>query len=198
MVRAPTPQLTDGRLLDAAERVLLADGWDGLSIERVAAEAGLSRVTAWRQGATKDTIVDALITRLGADYRTAMWPVLTASGTGAQRLQQALGVLCHVAERHLPLLLASDMVFHQDSSRPVDFTEPLVRLVSDGRADGSLHIDGTDGEIATTLFNTVCWPYVHLRGRHHWSAAKTRTHLLRLVIAGIAAPSGRGGKPRVR
>jgi AcrR family transcriptional regulator len=198
MARAPTPRLADARLLDAAERVLLADGWDGLSIERVAAEAGLSRVTAWRQGATKETIIDALITRLGTDYRAAMWPVLTASGTGAERLQQALTVLCQVAERHLPLLIASDTVFHQDSSRPVDFTEPLVRLVSDGRADGSLQVEGTDRDIATTLFNTVCWPYVHLRGHHHWSPAKTRTQLLRLVVSGVGPSAARGGKARAR
>jgi AcrR family transcriptional regulator len=184
----PTAQgaVTDERLLDAAEQVLLDVGWDGLSIERVAAAAGLSRVTAWRQGATKDSLLDALVNRLGADYREAMWPVLIAQGSGRIRLEQALQVLCDVADRHLALLLASDMVFHHDSSEPVDFTEPLVRLVADGRTDRSLRLKGSDAEVASTLFNTVCWSYVHLRGRHGWSSRKARIHVLDLVMHGLA------------
>lgn len=183
--RAPDP-----RLLDAAEVVLLAHGWDGLTVDAVAAAAGVSRVTAWRQGGTKDALVDALINRLGADYRAAMWPVLTSAGTGRTRLEQGLHALCDVTERHLPLLLSSDMVFHRDSSAPVDFTEPFVRLVADARADGSLQPAGSDGDAATALFNTVCWSYVHLRGRHDWPPGRTRRLVLGLVLHGVNGGAG--------
>ncbi len=89
-------QVSD-RLLDAAMAVLADDGWDGLSLQSAAERAGLSRVTAWRQAASKDHLVDALLARLAADYRDTLWPILTAQGNGADRLERAFGALCDVA-----------------------------------------------------------------------------------------------------
>jgi hypothetical protein len=37
------------------------------------------------------------------------------------------------------------------------------------------------------VFNTVCWPYVHLRARHGWSPEKTRGLVLPLVLRGVSA-----------
>src|SRR5207302_10831569 len=90
----------DHRVLDAATSVLGEWGWDGLNLERVAERAGLSRVTLWRQGVTKEGLVDGLLRRLTADYRESMFTVLTSSGTGATRLLQALESLCEIADRH--------------------------------------------------------------------------------------------------
>ena len=49
----PDP-VQDARLLAAAARVLEDAGWQGLTVEAVAEAAGLSRVTAWRLGASRD------------------------------------------------------------------------------------------------------------------------------------------------
>jgi hypothetical protein len=47
----------------------------------------------------------------------------------------------------------------------INFNEPFARLF--GIADGRLGPPGGDpAEAAELLFNTVCWSYVHLRGRH--------------------------------
>lgn len=185
----------DRSLLDATVEVLAADGWDGLSLERVAERAGVSRVTLWRQGISRDGLVQALLTRLASDYREAMWPVITRPGTGAERLRVALEELCRVADRHLELLLASDIAFHRAQKemqpRP-SFIEPLVRLIHDGLADGSIRPpETTEEEFANVLFNTVCWSYVHLRGRHRWAAERTRKLVVGLVFDGVDA-DGRG------
>ncbi len=167
---------------------LADDGWDGLSLDAVARRAGMSRVTAWRQAASKDHLVDELLARLAADYRDSLWPILTAGGSGAQRLAAALDALCDVADRHLPLLLASDTVFHRAHDRsapPVPFAEPLVRLIRDGVSDGSLDPPDDCETMGLVVFNTVAWPYVYLRGRHHWSPAKSRGLLIRLVMGGL-------------
>jgi len=172
------------KLLDATVAVLGEVGWDGLSLERVAERAGVSRVTLWRQGVTKDALVDALLERLAADYRHAMWPVLTADANGAERLAHALESLCDVADGHLELLLISDEVFHE---APGDFLEPLVRALRDGYADGSVRRMGTAEDAADVIFNTVCWPYVHLRARHKWSVQRARGAVLGLVADGYTA-----------
>lgn len=179
-------------LLDAAMDILGTDGWDGLSLEAVARRAGMSRVTAWRQAASKDHLVAQLLGRLAADYRNSLWPILTASGSGAQRLEDALGALCDVADRHLPLLLVSDTVFHRahDQTAPsVSFSEPLIRLIRDGVSDHSLEPPEDCETMGLIVFNSVAWPYVHLRGHHDWTPSKARGPLLRLVMGGL-----RGGR----
>src|SRR5262245_1324363 len=172
------------KLLDATVAVLGEVGWDGLSLERVAERAGVSRVTLWRQGVTRDSLVEALLERLAADYRDAMWPVLTADATGRDRLGRALEALCDVADRHLELLLISDEGFHRAAAICL---EPLVRALRDGYADGSLRRPGTADDAADAIFNTVCWGYVHLRARHKWSVSRTRDSILGLVAGGYAA-----------
>jgi AcrR family transcriptional regulator len=171
-------------LLDATVAVLSETGWNGLSLERVADRAGVSRVTLWRQGVTKDALVDGLLGRLASDFRDAMWPVLTADANGRERLTQALEALCEVADRHLELLLISDEVFHR---APGNFLEPFVRALRDGYVDGSIRRMGTAEDVADTIFNTVCWPYVHLRARHRWSAQRARRTVLDLIAEGYAA-----------
>jgi AcrR family transcriptional regulator len=172
------------KLLDATVAVLGEAGWDGLSLERVAERAGVSRVTLWRQGVTKDALIDALLERLATDYRDAMWPVLTADANGRDRLASALEALCDIADRHLELLLISDETFHR---APANFLEPLVRALRDGYVDGSIRRLGTAEDAADAIFNTVCWSYVHLRARHKWSVQRTRSAVLGLVADGYAA-----------
>lgn len=191
----------DPRVLRAAERVLRRDGWDALSIERVSEEAGISRVTLWRQGLTRERVLEALLRELAVDYRDAMWPVLTSSESGRSRLATALGVLCDVAERHLALLQVSDAVFHQARSAfgpQASFVEPIERIVHDGIRDGSLDRRPDPQELAEVLFNGVCWPYVHLRGRHGWSPEHARSSIVALVMpgAGASSPAERRAPPK--
>lgn len=179
----------DRKLLDATVTVLADTGWDGLSLERVAEEAGLSRVTLWRQGVTKESLIEGLLADLGDDYRRELWPVLTSAGTGRERLERALRAACDVFDGHLALLLTSDTVFHRT---PVVSIEPFSRLLRDGVTDGSLQVHGPVDDVAQVLFNTVCYSYIHLRGRHRWAREKTRRLILGLVLPGLAPPSPDG------
>ena len=186
----PQP-VQDARLLAAAARVLEDAGWQGLTVEAVAEAAGLSRVTAWRLGASREALVATLLRELAVDYREAMWPALVGPGNARQRLDRALDALFGVIDAHLPLLLASDQVFHRAKAAQINFNEPFARLFTDGTADGSLAPPGEDpAAVAELLFNTVCWSYVHLRGRHHWPAERARQGLRRLITPALEAVPG--------
>jgi AcrR family transcriptional regulator len=191
-----TPErVQDARLLAAAARVLEDAGWQGLTVEAVAEAAGLSRVTAWRLGASREALAAALLRDLAVAYREAMWPALVGPGDARQRLDRALDALFGVIDAHLPLLLASDQVFHR-ARASINFNEPFARLFEDGIADGSLTLPGGDpAEAAELLFNTVCWSYVHLRGRHRWPAERARHGLRRLMTPGLVAVPGPGTRP---
>jgi AcrR family transcriptional regulator len=187
----PTP--TSGpQLLDAARRALERHGYAGATLERIAAEAGISRVTLHRRGVTKEGLLAELVARATEDYRAAMWPALTSNASGAERLVQALEALCAAAERNMALLLAlraqSDRIFHRDDSEEAltrtVFTEPLEKLLRDGIAEGSLReVDPV--ETATVLFNLVGWTYIHLRTGHGWNPERAVRATLDPVLQGM-------------
>jgi AcrR family transcriptional regulator len=56
----PSPT-SEPRLLEAAKRTFAAHGYGGATLERIATEAGVSRVTLHRRGVSKDGLLAELI-----------------------------------------------------------------------------------------------------------------------------------------
>jgi len=181
-------QIVDEELRRATIEVLRERGWDGLTLERVAEAAGRARSTLWRQGLSREALITALTGELAEDFRASMYPVLTAGGTGRERLVQGLEALCDLLDRHLPLMLATDEAFHQETApgQPPDYLHPFIVFLRNGVADGSLTLDQDEVTAADIAFNAVAWPYVHLRGRHDWPAEKAKAAVVGVVLNGIA------------
>jgi AcrR family transcriptional regulator len=188
-----TTAALEADLLAAGRRAFAHHGFAGATMERIAAEAGVSRVTLHRRGVTKEAILAALVERAVDDYRAAMWPALTALGSGRDRLEAALDALVDQTEANLDLLLAlrsqTDRVFHNPGEEALTrdvFTQPLERLLADGAADGSLReLDAA--EAGTVLFNQVGWTYVHLRTGHRWHPERAKRAVLDLALRGVVA-----------
>lgn len=188
-----TSQAVDGSLRAATIQVLAERGWDGLTLERVAEVAGRARSTLWRQGLTREALITGLTLGLAEDFRQAMYPVLTAPGTGRERLERAFDALFDLIDRHLPLMLATDEAFHQETEpgQPPDFLHPFIRFLREGAADGSLAPVDDVVEASDLAFNAAVWPYVHLRGRHAWEPARARERLTALILRGLIEPKER-------
>jgi AcrR family transcriptional regulator len=186
--------MIDQGLLEGAHRAIERWGWRQATLERIAAEAGVSRMTLHRHGITREGLLSALSERLEDAYRSGMWPALTARGSGRERLEQALAGYCDAVEANLELLAAlaeadHNAIFHEEGPRGLTrraFTEPIRRLLQDGAADGSL-ADGDPEETATLLLNLVSWTYRHLRRGHGWAPERARAGVLRIALDGVAA-----------
>lgn len=183
----------DRDLVDATAATIAKWGLGHVTLERVAAEAGMSRATIYRRGVTRDTLIEALTLEAVDTYSRAMLPALAKPGTARERLRYALEALCSTADEHLHLLagmfLAHGEVFHQPGpdALVVDvFAEPFERLLRDGAADGTLR-DLPPTLTATVLFNLVGWGYIHLRAAHEWKADQTREVILDLILRGVDA-----------
>ncbi|MEA2256563.1 MAG: hypothetical protein QOG35_2608 [Solirubrobacteraceae bacterium] len=184
----------DHDLLSGAHRAVERWGWQRATLERIAEEAGVSRMTLHRRGVTREALLGALGERLEGAYRAAMWPALTASGSAAERLRLALHGYCDAVEANLEVLLALEesdhhAIFHEDGPRGLSrpgFTEPIRRLLEDGVADGTLVTDDPE-ETATVLLNLVAWSYRHLRRGHGWTPDRTREQVLRIALQGVAS-----------
>jgi AcrR family transcriptional regulator len=128
-----------------------------------------------------------------------MYPILTTGGTGRDRLERGLVALCELLDRHLPLMLATDEAFHQETApgQPPDYLHPFIQFLREGAADGSLAPGDDVVEAADVAFNAVAWTYVHLRGRHGWPADKAAGRVVSVVLDGLAAaPPPNVGKRR--
>jgi AcrR family transcriptional regulator len=185
----------DDAVLDATEAILAEQGFDGVSLERVAERAERSRVTLWRQGVTKETLITGLLQRLTDDFQQEFWPVLNGAGSGRDRLSASLEALFEIADRHLDLLAVSDQVFHWAAQRcdfpggSQGFLGPFVGALRQGSEDGTLMYAGRTDDTADVVFNTACWGYVHLRHRHRWARRRARSQIVALLIGGLAGPT---------
>lgn len=183
----------DEALLDATRELLVEGGFDGISLERVAQRAERSRVTLWRQGVTKETLVTGLLQRMTDDFQQVFWPVLNTAGSGRERLAACVEALFEVVDRHLDLLAVSDEVFHWASERCTfpggthGFLGPFVAALQLGERDGLLSFPGSAEDAADVVFNTACWGYVHLRARHRWSRKRARSQVEAVLLTGVTA-----------
>ncbi len=198
--RQEAAALSDPTLAQATEAAIARWGLAATTLERIAAEAGMSRATIYRRGVTRDELVAALTRRAAERFREAIWPALTATAPAAHRLRAALEAICAAADDHLPLLagmfLAGGEVFHKPGpgSLLTDvFAEPFERILADGAADATLRTVPA-ALTATVLFNTVGWGYVHLRASHHWDPATARRHVIDLALHGLAAAGDDSGQ----
>jgi AcrR family transcriptional regulator len=184
--QAAAPSVDEG-LRRATIDVLRERGFSGLTLERVAEVGGRARSTLWRQGLSREVLIGALVGELAQDFRQTMYPILTSGGTGRERLARGLEALCDLLERHLPLMLATDEVFHQDTAPgvPADYLHPFIQFLREGAQDGSLPEADDVVRAADIAFNMVAWPYVHLRGRHEWPAEEARSCVVSVVLSGI-------------
>lgn len=182
------------KLLAATRRAVEKHGYAGLTLERIAGEAEVSRVTLHRRGHSKDEIFNALVVQIREEHRDALWPALTASGDGAYRLRLAVTKICEMCERDLVLMLALrahlDAVAHgalgPEPQTNAIVAEPLQVLARDGIADGSLR--GGDPEVlGALLVSWAGWTYVHLRTAFGWKQRRARTAVVDQLVLALGA-----------
>jgi AcrR family transcriptional regulator len=190
-IREQRIKSVDEGLRLATIEVLRERGFSGLTLERVAEVVGRARSTLWRQGLSREVLIGALVGELAEDFRATMYPLLTSAGTGLERLTRGLEALCDLLDLHLPLMLATDEAFHQDTAPgvPADYLHPFIQFLREGAQDGSLPVLDDVVRTADIAFNMVAWPYVHLRGRHEWSAEEAKRHVVAVVLRGVTDPT---------
>lgn len=184
----------DQTLLDATAAAITKWGLNAVTLDRVAAEAGMSRATIYRRGVSREDLVAALTISAADTYNRAILPAISSPGSAHERLELALQALCEAADDHLHLLagmfLAHGEVFHRQGpdALVVDvFAQPFERLLRDGAEDGSLR-DLPPEITATALFNLVGWAYIHLRAAHEWKPSLAASTVIDLVLHGASSP----------
>jgi AcrR family transcriptional regulator len=150
------------------------------SMAEIAHEAGITRMTLYRRGETREAIIRALRDELVREERDRLLPLLTADGNARERLQRMLEAVCQTTDDHADLLTGLDAatldaIYHEageDALTRPEFVAPIVRLLRDGALDGSLRSFDDPEEAATVLYTQVSYTYLHLRYEHRWAAER--------------------------
>jgi AcrR family transcriptional regulator len=137
----PRDPRRDEAIIDASIDVLVRDGYDRLSVEGVAAAAGVGKTTVYRRWANKaELVIDAMATLKPAidtiDSGTLEGDlelmVAASCSPTSQRLQQVMVSICSALPREPELLEAFK----------TRFTEPRIALIA-----GMLHRARERGEL---------------------------------------------------
>lgn len=185
--RQTAPVEPSQTLIAAVESAVSEHGLDSVTLEQIAAAAGVNRVTLYRQGHTRESLLTSVALAAADEFRAASLPALTATTPPRDRLALLAEALFDLADRHLALLAGlfdgPTAVFHletedHDALTRLEYTAPFERILTDGQADGTLTSENP-GEDAEVLFNLLGWTYVHLRRSHGWPPTQARPAVLR-------------------
>ena len=184
-------------VIDAARR-LAADGrLRSTSMEELAREAGVSRVTLYRHGATRAAVVDGAaraagpggargaVAGAGRRRHGARAPARPRSASSATPTSEPRAA----GRRSAPGL--NDEIYHEPGdealTRP-EFTAPFRRLLLDGAGDGTLRaVDDVDEAATVRLQRGRSGRTLHLRRRHRWSAERARRAVVGMALDGVRA-----------
>ncbi|HEY5114089.1 MAG TPA: TetR/AcrR family transcriptional regulator [Nakamurella sp.] len=146
-------------LIDAAERVLVRDGPESVTVRAVAIEAGVAPMGVYNRFGGKDGLVDEVLTRGFLGLRAAVAargeadPADRLMGSGQRYRQFALSHPAHY-------LAMFDDAIHQDEQAPGvmrcarESFDELVGHVRYGMVAGAL-ADGDPEEVAQQVWSTV-------------------------------------------
>jgi AcrR family transcriptional regulator len=127
-----TETILRGALLDAAEAVVARQGFANLTLDAVAAEAGMSKGGLLHHFRTKDRLVEGLVTRAAENWRACWMGSYEKASEGPGRMTRALLKHClsDAKSRTEQLRRSSSAVFAALAQNP-SLIEPMRAVYSD-------------------------------------------------------------------
>lgn len=124
-------QLRDDRFIDAAQEILLRDGYHGLTMAQVAAATGFSKGTVYNHFSCKEELVVALGSRLRGERLALMERAIAAPGRPRERMV-AIGESAEYFARTNPSGVRVLNLIH---------AEAILEKVSDAQREALLDYD---------------------------------------------------------
>lgn len=189
-MRAMAPAEVEQRVVAGATRAVERFGWQHATLERIAREAGLSRMTLHRHGLGREEIFGLLGEAYEADVRASVARACAAERPAPERLRRGLAAVCAATERHLGFLHGLDeeadtRLFHVGGRSRAGYVSPIEDVLRQGVGDGSFRALPVP-ETATLLVNAADRTYRHLRGAHGWTPRRARGSI-DLLVRGVEA-----------
>jgi AcrR family transcriptional regulator len=185
------------RILNATAELLAGD--PGVSLEQVAAHAGVSRATVYHHFASRDALLDALTDRSIAEVAAAVTSARPEEGPAMEAIERVLRAAWQVIGRYRGLVIVNPRRLEAAElrARLEPALEPVRTLIRRGRRsrefDPALPVEWTIG-VLTELIHAASRQVS--AGTMHPRAAERV--LLRTAVGALAAHRLRALLPRVK
>ena len=125
------------RVIDGARQAVERFGWQAATLERIAEEAGLSRMTLHRHGLGRDEIFSLLGRGLRARLPGRRRGGVRPARHGCRAARRGLAAVCDASERHLSFLRGLDeeadtRLFHEQGVSRAGYVSPIEQVIRDG------------------------------------------------------------------
>ncbi len=174
------------RILCAARRLIAEGGPAALSMDAVAAAAGVGKGTIFRRFGDRAGLTGALIDDYMRAFQDAFLngpPPLGPGAPAGERLEAFLIALVQVHREHLSIAVASEEKHLRGPSTVYGSLHLHVRLLVE-KLDPSLH----SGVIATMLLATVSPPHLDVLLRQRGEQVEAIIASVRALLGGLLRP----------
>ncbi len=165
----------------------------GVSMEQVAAVAGVSRATLYHHFASRDALMDALTDQSIGEVTSALGAARAAEGTAPEAMERVLRAAWQVIGRYRGLVIVNQRLERAElRARLAPALAPVRALIARGQRDGAF-----DPELpAEWLLSTVI-DLIHAASRQVTGGAMdpsaAERALLRTAAAALASHRRSGG-----
>lgn len=179
--------IDDNAILDAAERVIIENGAANLTLDAVAACAGISKGSVVRDCGTKQDLIRAIVRRRFSEYQTML--------DEAERAQPSQGpqarIAAHVQVATLPLpeekrVAASQLAYSLANDKQ------LIDIISEhfGREIDAVSAPGSNAGALLAFLALEGIKSIELFGSHKWPDAERKRLLARIAELASSEPGG--------
>lgn len=206
-ITAPTLQAhreeTIERLLDAWGDLVMAEGYDGVSLADVAAKAGLARTAIYNYFPDKETLLFTWTDREVRRTLDAMIAKIEAAETCAEKMRVAVRLqLESFTTRHLPPGQEAMQMLRRDSyERFMEHIQPLeaaVReIITKGRETGEFDASVDPGATVPLVLACIGAERVPLSTKQH-DLDEATERVTEFVLRALGATPGAPAKPTKR
>jgi TetR/AcrR family transcriptional repressor of nem operon len=155
---------TPARILDSAERLVQARGFNGFSYADVAAELGVTKASLHYHFPGKDELGEALIARYAERFASALRSIEAELPDAPSRLDAYVRLYADVLQGERMCLCGMLAAEYETLAAPLrrrligffdDNEAWLARVLEQGRADGSLHFDTPPRDTARLIVSAL-------------------------------------------
>jgi len=196
-VRQQQNRVREEAILDATRAMLARKGYDLMTVDEVAAEAGIAKASLYKHFGSKESLAAAVMIRL-LDQALAFIDGLPPEMPPADKMQGLLRWALDLRlEGGLPLLpsTSSTLQFNMLSNREyvkriLDMNARMTTLVAAAQAQGVVDPELPADVVVFALYARTCDPAVeYLRMTGHYTNQQVIDYLVRVAFAGL-----RGGR----
>lgn len=196
-VRQQQNRVREEAILDATRSMLARKGYDLMTVDEVAAEAGIAKASLYKHFGSKESLAAAVMIRL-LDQALAFIDGLPPEMPPADKMQGLLRWALDLRlEGGLPLLpstsstLQSNMLSNREYvKRILDMNARMTTLVAAAQAQGVIDPELPADVVVFALYARTCDPAVeYLRMTGRYTNQQVIDYLVRVAFAGL-----RGGR----